>query len=184
MSEFTLPFKDCQSTFADQSSLLLFSSIARHSRLANGIAIRLQLRVTARQNLRPRLDSLHVIRRRQALVRLEVMVEIEYVSAVVGGLADGDEAVDGGGAYRADDEVELRRTDVRGCGGGGRVTVIAERVDLAAQVGEPDHYFVVFMAGAAGADEGVIGDVGTDAVASVAINSCQRAGSVDWIKIR
>ena len=117
--------------------------------------------------------TLHIISRGQILVRLKVFVEVEKVAAVVGRVCNSDEAVYRRGSVRADDEVELSVTDGRRCGRGGRVAVVTEGGD-AAEVAEPDHDFVGLGTGAGGTDEGVVGDVGADSGAGIAVNHVSR----------
>ena len=141
--------------------------LRRLSALRDRITRRQQLRPAPREHFTPRLYTLHIIRRRQTLIRLEIFIETEQIAAIIGGIRNGDEAVHGRGAVRTDDEVELRGADGWRGGGRGRVAVVAERGD-GAEVAEPDHHFVGLRAGAGGADEGVVGDVGADGAAGVA----------------
>lgn len=119
------------------------------STLRDGIGIRRQLGIGSREDLGPGLDHLHVVPRRQTLVRAEPFVEVEQVAAVGGGVWLGDKGVCGQtGWVRADYELETHPADGRVCGRGGGVPAVAERVDVGAEVAEPDQDFVARARGA------------------------------------
>lgn len=113
----------------------------RLSALRDRISCRQQLCPAPRKHLAPCLYTLHIIRRRQTFIGLEVFVEVEQIAAVTRGIRNGDEAVYGRSSVRTDDEVELGGPDCWRGGRGGRVAVVAEWGDRA-EVTEPDHDFV------------------------------------------
>ena len=68
----------------------------------------------------------------------------------------------------AGDEIEGCTADGGGCDWGGWIAIIAQGA-YAAEDAEPDHDFVSLAAGGAGAEEGVVGDVGAEGGAGVAV---------------
>ena len=140
---------------------------ARLSSLRDRIPRRQQLRPTTRKHLATSLYTLHIIRRRQPFIRLEVFIEIEQIAAVTRCVGNGNETIHGRGTVRADDEVEFGGANCRRSGRGRWVAVVAERGD-GTEVAEPDHDLVGLRTRAGGADEGVVGDVGADGGAGVA----------------
>lgn len=68
----------------------------------------------------------------------------------------------------AGDEVERDAADRWYRHWGGRVAVVAEGVDVAEDA-EPDHDFVSLGAGGGGGEEGVVGNVGAERGAGIAV---------------
>ena len=130
---------------------------------------RRQLRPTPRKHLRSRLNALQIQSRTQLIVRLEILVKRQQISRERRrGLALRYKGVHDGVAVVPDDEVEGRAVDGWSGGGSRRVAVVGERRG-AAVVAEPDHDFVGLRAGGGGAEEGVVGDVGDEGGADVAV---------------
>ena len=142
----------------------------RFSRLGERKAIGRKRRVAPREHLRSCIHTQYILVRRKPLVVHEVLVKGVDIAAEVGVTMTGsDKAVNLCVSLRADDKVELRAVDVRRCGWGGRVAVIAEGVDIVAEQAGPDHDLVCCGTIAGGAKEGIIGDVAAEAVAGVAV---------------
>ena len=133
------------------------------------ITARHQLRPTSRKNLRPRLQRLQILSRAQLPVGLQIPIKRHQITTVRCDRAIfRDEAVHNHVSIVALDEVERRPADRGGRDGGRRIAVVAERTDPAVHA-EPDHHFVRLAAAGTRAEEGVVGHVGSEGRARVAV---------------
>ena len=133
------------------------------------IITRRQLRPASRENLRPRLQRLQILFRAQLPVGLQIPIKRHQITTV---RCDRpilrDEAVNNHVSIVALDEVERRIADRGGRDWGWRIAAVAERADPAVH-SKPDHHFVRLAAAGTRAEEGVVGHVGTEGRARVAV---------------
>ena len=67
----------------------------------NSIPRRSKFRAAPRKNLRSRLDTLDILRRRQLIIRDQVFIEVQQIAVEICGAALGHKAVDNDGAVVA-----------------------------------------------------------------------------------